>query len=122
MRRLGVLLAGLLAVAPGAWAQTTVGSQSLAPAPTQEVRPATGLFGAIAEEVDALGLTDLVSYGQDGLPENVRYERIALYLIPLIQEQRTEIEGLKTQLSALEARLAALEQRAKPCEGPECLR
>jgi hypothetical protein len=39
-------------------------------------------IGLIAEEVHALGLTWLVDYDSDGLPQGVKYERLAIALIP----------------------------------------
>lgn len=52
-------------------------------------------IGLIAEEVDALGLTWLVDYDVEGLPMGVRYDRLALALIPW--------------MASVEGRLAALE-------------
>lgn len=52
-------------------------------------------IGLIAEEVDALGLAWLVDYDSDGLPMGVRYDRLALALIPW--------------MASVESRLAALE-------------
>lgn len=52
-------------------------------------------IGLIAEEVDALGLAWLVDYDSEGLPMGVRYDRLALALIPW--------------MASIESRLAALE-------------
>lgn len=76
--------------------------------------PARGIFGAIAEEFDALGLQPLVGYDKEGLPESVRYERVALYLIPLVREQRAQIASLETRLAALEVQVAATTPRLGP--------
>lgn len=43
------------------------------------------LFGAIAEEVDELGLTELVNYDYEGLPASLRYEVMALKLLPFLK-------------------------------------
>lgn len=74
-------------------------------------------YGVIAEELDALGLTWLVSYEEDGVtPHSVHYDRLALALMPLIQSSATKVQDLEQQLldttdrlEAIEARLAALE-------------
>lgn len=55
-------------------------------------------YGLIAEDVHDAGLTWLVDYGEDGIPEGVRYDRLALALLPLVQH--------------LDARLTALEEHA----------
>ncbi|WP_166788708.1 tail fiber domain-containing protein [Cryobacterium sp. HLT2-28] len=53
-------------------------------------------LGLIAEDVDALGLSWLVDYDTDGKPNGVKYERLALLMIPWAQ--------------SIEARLSALER------------
>lgn len=53
--------------------------------------------GLIAEQLDEAGLDWLVDYGADGLPEGVRYDRLALALLPVVQD--------------LDDRLTALEQK-----------
>jgi hypothetical protein len=61
--------------------------------------------GLIAEEVDALGLHWLVDYDAEGRPLGVKYERLALLLIPAVQSN-------DDRLTAIEARLATLERRS----------
>lgn len=53
--------------------------------------------GLIAEDLVALGLDWLVYFDADGLPAGVHYEKIALALIPIIQDH-------EARLTALEAR------------------
>jgi hypothetical protein len=43
-------------------------------------------FGLIAEEVDRLGLTELVMYDSDGNPDNVQYKLLSVSLLHLIQD------------------------------------
>lgn len=68
--------------------------------------------GVIAEEVEELGLTELLTYEEDPdnpgarRPGGFRYELLALGALQLIAEQAD-------RLSTLEDRLAALEQRGK---------
>lgn len=59
-------------------------------------------YGLIAEQLDELGLDWLVDYGQDGQPEGVRYDRLALALLPVVQQQATQLEALADRVSALE--------------------
>ena len=54
--------------------------------------------GLIAEDLDALGLDWLVDYGQDGAPEGVRYDRIALALLPVIQDQERRLASVEAKL------------------------
>lgn len=53
--------------------------------------------GLIAEDLVALGLDWLVYFDADGLPAGVHYERLALALVPLVQDH-------EARLTALEAR------------------
>ncbi|KMM45614.1 hypothetical protein CWIS_09750 [Cellulomonas sp. A375-1] len=55
-------------------------------------------FGAIAEELDALGLHELVVYDAEGRPDAIAYDRIGVALIP-------HVRALHDRLAALEARL-----------------
>ena len=43
-------------------------------------------FGLIAEEVDRLGLSELVMYDNDGNPDNVHYKLLSVSLLHLLQE------------------------------------
>lgn len=68
----------------------------------REPNPVTGeplprSLGLIAEDVDALGLRDLVTY-QDGQPEAVQYDKLALYLLEVIKDQQRRIEALEAKL------------------------
>jgi hypothetical protein len=54
-------------------------------------------IGLIAEEVDALGLKNLVIYDKDGQPESLKYDRIPLYLLEVLKTRQNNIEDLKKQ-------------------------
>jgi len=58
-------------------------------------------FGFIAEEIDAIGLKELVSYNENKQPESVHYELMAPLLAKAIQEQQAMIEDLKARVAAL---------------------
>lgn len=60
--------------------------------------------GFVAEELDALGLTDFVEYDADGLPSSIRYDRLTAALIPLLQQQQTQLDAVTERLDALEQR------------------
>ncbi|MHC4640963.1 MAG: tail fiber domain-containing protein [Planctomycetota bacterium] len=71
-------------------------------------------IGLIAEDLDELGLRDLVIYDKEGRPESVRYEFISLYLLEVVKELKAENEAwkeqLKTQNQSVNKRLDALER------------
>lgn len=56
--------------------------------------------GIIAEEVDSLGLKDLVVY-KDGKPDGLNYQAFTPYIIELLKSQKLEIEMLKKEIIAL---------------------
>lgn len=57
-------------------------------------------FGMIAEDLAAQGLEDFVVRGDDGQLEDIRYDRIAPALLPLIKEMKLEIDTLKEELKS----------------------
>lgn len=64
--------------------------------------------GLIAEDLDALGLTWLVDYGENGdTPQGVRYDLLALALLPAIQSAHTRLDAIETHLDAIGASLDA---------------
>ena len=78
-------------------------------------------IGLIAEDIDELGLRNLVIYDAEGRPESVRYKFLSLYLLEVlkdldnsIKELKAENESLKKQLKAenesLKRRLVVLEK------------
>ena len=69
-------------------------------------------IGLIAEEVEQQ-LSDLVIYDNEGKPDAVKYDRIALYLLDLVKAQQDKIAVLEetvAQNQSLEQRIAALEK------------
>jgi hypothetical protein len=61
-------------------------------------------FGVIADEVDAAGIKELVSYGVDGEVEGFQYERLTVVLLKAIQEQQAVIQSLTDRIAQLEAK------------------
>lgn len=59
-------------------------------------------FGVIAEELHALGLGDLLVTYKDGVPDAVKYDRIAVALIPIIKHQAAQIAELTKRVAILE--------------------
>jgi hypothetical protein len=51
--------------------------------------------GLIAEEVDALGLTEYVDYNPDGSPERVTYDRLCIALLEIAQSQEERLTALE---------------------------
>lgn len=50
-------------------------------------------WGVIAEELDELGLTWAVDYDENGLPFGVKYERLVLAVIPVIQDHEARLKA-----------------------------
>lgn len=50
-------------------------------------------WGVIAEEIHALGIYWAVDYDADGLPFGVKYERIVLALIPVVQDHEARLKA-----------------------------
>ena len=59
-------------------------------------------IGVIAEELEALGLTDFIYYDADGVPDGVAYEKLALALIPVLKIQQSQIDSVVARLDELE--------------------
>ena len=60
-------------------------------------------WGVIAEEIHDLGLTWLVDYNEDGLPDGVKHERFAILLIMDAQDQQSQIDALDRRLISIGA-------------------
>jgi hypothetical protein len=69
-------------------------------------------IGYIAENLDSLGLSDLVIYCA-GEPDGIKYERISLYLIEILKLQEEKMQMLRQENSDLEKRIVRLENLIK---------
>lgn len=67
-------------------------------------------LGFIAEDMDELGLSNLVLYDAQGRPESVRYDWISLYLLEILKDQDESIKDLRAENESLEQRLEVLER------------
>lgn len=79
-------------------------------------RKAKRHMGFIAEEFDALGLTELVIYDDKGRPDAIDYANIPIYLLEVLKDQQIAIENQESfraheieQRSLLEQRIIGLE-------------
>jgi hypothetical protein len=61
----------------------------------------TRVPGFIAEELDEIGLGELVEY-KDGIPESISYDRMVGAIIPVIKYQDSVIKSLTSRIEALE--------------------
>jgi hypothetical protein len=57
--------------------------------------------GLIAEEVDAIGLTEFVQYAKDGSPDSLAYGNMVSLLAKAIQELKAELDSVKAELQTL---------------------
>src|SRR5690606_11404329 len=71
-------------------------------------------IGLIAEEVDQLGLTALVTYDGDGAPQAVDYGRLPVALIEVCRWQQQQIDHLTRRVADLEQAAGAPSPPALP--------
>ncbi len=65
---------------------------------TRPGNPMRWEYGYIAEEIDSIGLTTMVGYDAEGKPEDVRYDKMILYLVEMLKIQQEEINFLKKKI------------------------
>lgn len=63
---------------------------------------ATLEVGVIAEQLIEAGLERFVFFGEEGNPEGVHYERLAIAIIPQLQKQAKQIADIESRLAKLE--------------------
>ena len=78
-------------------APTYAGVLDLRPVHYRIIAPDTSSvdYGLIAEEVDELGITGLVSRDADGEPRAVNYELVGVLLVPLVRDLAARITALE---------------------------
>ena len=57
--------------------------------------PSRDFIGLAAEDVDMIGLYEIVEYNADGEPESLMYDRIGAMLIPIVKDLRDRLEVLE---------------------------
>ncbi len=65
--------------------------------------------GLIAEEVHAAGLTEFVSYDENGEPDAIHYGQMVSLAFKAIQEQNAALQEALDEITDLKARVVALE-------------
>jgi hypothetical protein len=58
-------------------------------------------FGYIAEELDEIGLTNLVTYDEQGLADGIKYKKMCIYLNEVVKSQQKSIQELEQDLNNL---------------------
>lgn len=76
---------------------------------TRPGRPQDWEIGFIAEELDALGLNQLVVYDNQGRPDALMYDRMVVYIIPLLGEQQKHIALLEQEKAKNDAAIGSLQ-------------
>lgn len=59
-------------------------------------------YGLIAEELEEAGLSQFVVHNYEGQPDSIRYDRLAVALLPILKSQAEKIEALEERLNNLE--------------------
>lgn len=81
---------------------------------TRPNSPSHWEYGYIAEEMDSLGLTALVGYDAEGIPDDVKYDRMVLYLTEIVKMQETAIQRLQSEVLRLDELEAKMEAIVRP--------
>lgn len=58
-------------------------------------------IGVIAEELVALGLSEFVFFDEEGTPDGVAYEKLALAALVLVQHQADRLDAIEAKLDGL---------------------
>jgi hypothetical protein len=74
--------------------------------------------GFVAEEVAEAGLTPFVDYDGDDNPESVAYDRLAVALLAVVQDQEARLQSLEERMAALDGQ-QALAVAVQPTELPK---
>jgi hypothetical protein len=77
--------------------------------------PDAWLFGYMAEDLEAIGLTNLVIYDEEGHPDGIKYKKISIYLNEVVKNHQKVIEELQAvvknhqkMIEELQAEVASL--------------
>ena len=67
-------------------------------------------YGYVAEEIDSIGLTNLVGYDAEGIPDDVKYDRMVLYQNEILRIQQSRIDQLEKLVAILKEKLMEIEK------------
>ncbi|WP_170110312.1 tail fiber domain-containing protein [Flavilitoribacter nigricans] len=67
-------------------------------------------IGFIAEDFHDRGLFPLVEYDETGYPDGLRYDKMITYIVPLLQQQREDLELKTERIDRLEDEVAGLKR------------
>jgi hypothetical protein len=59
------------------------------------------LHGYIAEEVQELGVEEILTYNHHGEVETIRYDMLGVLLLELVKEQQSEIDYLREEVKQI---------------------
>ncbi len=94
----------ILSATPREWIDTNSGHRGI---------------GFVAEEFEEIGLQELVSYNGSGVPTDVKYEMVPLYLLEVLKTQTSMIEKQENRIKELESKLLDIEARLEDIEDTE---
>lgn len=60
--------------------------------------PEKDLFGYIAEDVEEVGLAELVTHDAEGRPDGIKYKKLAIYLNEIVKKHDQDIAELKNEI------------------------
>lgn len=60
-------------------------------------------LGLIAEDLDAVGLSEFVYYDEDGQAEGIEYGMLTVALLAIAREQRRELDEIRERLDRMES-------------------
>lgn len=65
----------------------------------------TGTYdiGYMAEDLDMLGLKDLVIYDKEGKPDAIRYDKLSIYILEIVKQQQAAIKALEETAATIKA-------------------
>jgi hypothetical protein len=63
------------------------------------------MYGYIAEDLQELGVEEVLSYDKDGLPDGINYGLISILTLELIKVQQAETDELKEELKKLKEKI-----------------
>jgi hypothetical protein len=59
------------------------------------------MYGYIAEDLQELGVEEVLSYDKDGLPDGIDYGAFSMLVLELAKVRQTEIDYLKEEIKRL---------------------